>query len=39
LQDKTVNGLGKIDGGDFELDFLTKEMSCYSQDFWIVAYE
>ena len=29
LQGKTINGLGKIDGGDFDLSFLTKEMGCY----------
>jgi hypothetical protein len=29
LSGKTVNGLGKIEGGDFSLSFLTKEMSCY----------
>ena len=39
LQGKVVNGLGKIEGGDFELNFLTKEMSAYSQDFWIISYE
>ena len=27
LQGKTINGLGKIEGGDFSLSFLTKEMS------------
>ena len=39
LQGKSVNGLGKIEGGDFELSFLTKEMSAYQQDFWITTYE
>ena len=39
LQGKTINGLGKIEGGDFDLSFLTKEMSAYQQNFWIVAYE
>lgn len=39
LQGKTINGLGKIEGGDFELSFLTKEMSCYQQNFWITTYE
>lgn len=29
LQGKTINGLGKIEGGDFDLKFLTKEMSAY----------
>lgn len=39
LQGKTINGLGKIEGGDFDLSFLTKEMSCYQQDFQIITYE
>ena len=39
LQGKSVNGLGKIEGGDFDLSFLTKEMGCYQQDFWITTYE
>ena len=39
LEGKKVNGLGKIEGGDFDLSFLTKEMSCYEQTFWITTYE
>lgn len=39
LQGKTVNGLGKIEGGDFELNFLTEEISTYKQIFWITTYE
>ena len=39
LQGKKINGLGQIDGGDFDLSFLTKEMSCYQQNFWITTYE
>ena len=39
LQGKNINELGKIEGGDFDLSFLTKEMSCYQQDFWITTYE
>ena len=39
LQGKTINGLGKIEGGDFDLSFLTKEMGCYQQDFYITTYE
>ena len=27
--DKTINGLGKIEGGDFDLTLLTDEMSGY----------
>ena len=39
LKNKTINGLGKIKGGDFELNFLTEEMSCYEQTFFITEYE
>lgn len=39
LKGKSVNGLGKIVGGDFSLNFLTEEMSAYEQVFWITAYD
>jgi hypothetical protein len=39
LVGKKVNGLGKIDGGDFELKFVTDEVICYTQAFYIVTYE
>lgn len=39
LKGKTVNGLGKIQGGDFELSFLTEEISCYEQGFVITTYD
>lgn len=39
LEGKTVNGLGKIEGGDFDLNFLTEEISAYEQTFWITTYE
>ena len=39
LEGKRINGLGEIQGGDFDLDFLTKEMSAYEQVFWITSYE
>ena len=29
LDEKTVNGLGKIIGGDFELNFVTDDVICY----------
>ena len=29
LEDKTINGLGKISGGDFELNFVTDDVICY----------
>ena len=39
LNNKTINGLGKMMGGDFELNFLSEEMSCYSQDFNLISYD
>jgi hypothetical protein len=39
LEGKTVNGLGKIDGGNFDLNFLTEEIGAYEQTFWITTYE
>lgn len=39
LNHKKVNGLGRIEGGDFQLSFLTEEVSCYAVDYSIVEYE
>ena len=39
LVGKTVNGLGKIEGGDFALNFLTDEISCYEMTFRFIEYE
>lgn len=39
LNGKTINGLGKMVGGDFDLNFLSEEMSCYVQMFYITSYE
>lgn len=39
LVGKTINGLGRIQGGDFDLNFLTEEVSCYTQTFIITSYE
>jgi hypothetical protein len=39
LDGKTINGLGRIEGGDFDLDHLSSEMSVYTQSFWITTYE
>lgn len=39
LQGKTINGLGKMEGGDFSLNFLTEEIGAYEQTFWITTYE
>ena len=39
LDGKSINGLGKMQGGDFDLNFLTDEMSAYEQIFLITEYE
>ncbi len=39
LNGKTINGLGKIEGGDFDINFLTDEMGAYEQYFYITQYE
>lgn len=39
LEGKTVNGLGRIDGGDFDFKFLTEEVGIYEQTYIITAYE
>lgn len=39
LSGKSINGLGKMEGGDFDLNFLTDEVSAYEQHFWITQYE
>lgn len=39
LKGKTINGIGKIRGGDFSLDFLTEETTCYTQGFEITTYD
>lgn len=39
LNDKTINGLGKMRGGDFEVNFFSEEISCYTQYFYITTYE
>ena len=39
LEGKTIEGLGRIEFGGFDLNFLTEEMSCYEMTFNMVAYE
>lgn len=39
LTNKNINGLGKITGGDFSLNFLTEEISCYEMTFRIIDYD
>lgn len=39
LNGKTINGLGKMVGGDFSLNFLTEEISAYEQGFNLTVYD
>ena len=39
LNNKKIDGLGRMVGGDFDLNFLSEEMSCYVQMFYITSYE
>ena len=38
LQGTKVDGIGQIIGGDFELNFLTEEISCYTMTFSVTSY-
>lgn len=39
LNNKKIEGLGKMVGGDFDLNFLTEEISAYEQTFVITSYD
>lgn len=39
LKGKKVEGLGTINGGDFSLNFLTEEMSCYEMIYYFTSYD
>lgn len=39
LDDKTINGLGKMSGGDFEISFVTDDVICYQQSYEITEYD
>ena len=39
LRGKTISGLGKIEGGDFDLDFISDEVCAYIQTFVITTYD
>ena len=39
LSNKTINGLGKMQGGSFTLNFLIEEMSDYEMNFDIISYD
>ena len=39
LNNKKIEGLGKLTGGDFSLNFLTEEISAYEQTFLLTSYD
>jgi len=39
LNGKKIEGLGKMIGGDFSLNFLTEEISAYEQTFILTSYD
>lgn len=39
LNEKKIEGLGKMTGGDFALNFLTEEIGAYEQTFNITSYD
>ena len=39
LDGKKIEGLGKMNGGDFDLNFMTEEISAYEQLFSITSYD
>ena len=39
LNNKKIEGLGKLTGGDFDLNFLTEEISSYEQTFILTSYD
>ena len=39
LNNKTINGLGKMKGGDFQINFLTDEIVSYEMTYYITSYD
>ena len=39
LEGKKINGLGKLSGGNFDLNFITDEIASYEMVFNITAYD
>lgn len=39
LNNKKIEGLGKLVGGDFDLNFLTEEIAAYEQTFMLTSYD
>lgn len=39
INNKVIDGLGKMTGGDFEINFITDEISCYEMVYYITSYD
>lgn len=39
LNNKTINGLGKMTGGDFQINFITDEIVSYEMTYFITSYD
>ena len=39
LEGKSINGMGRIIGGDFALNFIADDVVCYAQDFYLITYD
>lgn len=39
LNGKIVDGIGKIQGGDFSINFLTDEIGCYEMTYMVTGYD
>ncbi len=39
LNNKVIDGLGKMTGGDFQINFLTDEIGCYEMVYRITSYD
>ncbi len=39
LNNKTIDGLGKMKGGDFQINFITDEIVCYEMNYMITSYD
>lgn len=39
INNKVINGIGRLQGGDFDLNFLTEEISCYEMTYDLMQYD
>lgn len=39
LEGKSINGMGRIIGGDYALNFIADDIICYVQDYYLIAYD